>query len=279
MRRLVVVVMVALIVTGVTACGGDEPSAQRAPDMPETTTTTGFGPLGTDAKGVPTTVKRGELQTPTTEAGRPRRPGVPLPGRYMYSTGPDEDDLKALDLVENPEENGEIAQMETWTDMSTMVRRVVYWRPEIKILDREQHAVPDQRGDVEAGPLCDFAPDLPHLKLPVAVGVSWSGKATCQQDERVKERSVTAKVTATDTITVQGEAVPVFVIERTVHDVTPTELGPAERKTIATEFYSVPHGLVVRSRATVEQLFAGKSSTTTANLDIHSVHPSPFPTS
>jgi len=286
-RRAAALGLSAALVLGVAGCGGDKKgpgagSGSASGEGGSTSTSTTFPALGgLDANGVPTTIaegsgsgKPGSGSTPTT--GRQRRPGVPAPGRYMYRTGSGDRDVKALDVHEYPErEGGEIPHLETWVEPAHMTRSVVFWRPGERVLDREQEAQPNEQGELAPSAPCDFDPDLQELKFPLTVGQSWSSASSCQSGDRKKERSISAKVTATDTLTVGGEQVPVVVIERVVKEVVPLEIGPYTATSTITEFFSPVLGLLVRSTSTMEQDVAGKKGTRQFRMDLQSTRPSP----
>ncbi|MDQ1446048.1 MAG: hypothetical protein QOI20_2512 [Acidimicrobiaceae bacterium] len=296
MRVAAVVLCAAMAAGTLGGCGGGGGAAgKKGADGggPSSSTSAGsagsstsaLGRSGTDKNGVPTTVKAGSKgpgaskgsTTPTT--GRQRRPGVPAPGRYLYSTGTSDSAVKALDVYEDAGQSGDdVVQLETWTQKSSIERGVVTWRKDAKIVDREQRATPDERGQPQAGPLCDWEPDVLDTRMTTEVGVSWTAKATCAQGDGVtKDRTLTAKVTSTDTVVVEGEQVPVVVIERTVVDVTHLKIGPLESRTTSTDWFSPGLALLVRSTGTVEQKVAASNSNNAFRMDIKSVHPSPPP--
>jgi hypothetical protein len=275
----------AVVVLLAGACGGGGGAKSSAPSTTGPSTSApaggGLGPTGTDAAGVPTTVKPGtppKPGAPTTAAPRQRRPGVPAPGRYMYSTGTTQNAVRAFDVHEDAGQTGnDIVHLFTWIDRDSAERSVVTWRPDSRVLDREQKATPDEQGDLNAGPVCDWEPDVVELRLPLAVGQSWSNTVSCVMDGTKRERTTTAKVTATDTLTVEGEQVPVMVIERVVTDVQRLAIGPFTTKTTTTESYSPHYGIIVKATGTIEQTVAVKTSSSTFQMDLKSVRPTPTP--
>ncbi|HEV7887150.1 MAG TPA: hypothetical protein VGO92_06290 [Acidimicrobiales bacterium] len=279
---------VLVLAAGLAACGGGKGSTGRS-GAEAKTTTTGPAALGAggDQNGVPTTLKPGATASggtakpgkTTATTGRQRRPGVPAPGRYLYATGPKNEDVRALDFYEGEGQTGnDVIQLETWTDKSTIIRSVDIFRLDAKIVDYEQKATPDQNGQPHPGPLCDWAPDIMDVRLPLTVGQTWSTKTSCPQGgDPPRERTVEAKATSTDTVTVAGEALPVVVIERKVVDVQRLPIGPFTTTTTTTEFYSPNLALVLRVTGTVEQKIVAKATTTAFRMDIKSVHPSPLP--
>lgn len=282
--RLRVAALVLALASVSSSCGGGgsdgggqgrDGGAGGAASSSTSSTEPGVG--GLDANGVPTTAAPGSGGHTTATTGRQRRPGVPAAGRYLYRTGSGERDVKALDVYEYPERpGGEVPQLESWVEPSHMIRSLVFWRPDVKVLDREQDAQPDERGQVAPGRPCDYEPDVTEFQFPLSVGRSWSSKSTCQTGDRTKERTASAKVTSTDTVTVEGHAVPVVVIERTVVDIVTLEVGPATKRVISTDFFSAELGLLVRSTGSIEQDVAGQRSNRTFRLDLTSTRPSPL---
>lgn len=218
---------------------GGEPAAGEAPGAPE-------GP-GDQAPGAPAGPATGG-DSPANSAGKdlsalPERPAPTQPGTYTYRTkmdgqasfgtfttqlkGDDENDT-TIERIPGPagEVRDRVKQETSGSSsgfsFSGQSNRERAWRDDGLYTTAEAGSGGSQGEGGEGGQdfemSCDWEPDMKELGFPLRRGAEWKWDSTCESksdDFDMKQRNQgNARVTGTQTATVGGREVAVFVIQR-----------------------------------------------------------------
>lgn len=221
---------------------------------------------GTDASGA--AVSKGSSPSASTGSGKaiavaakraPRPFGAPEPGKYRYK--------------QNFKHENESSSSETtfvYEDKSSTSAELIQTVTEGggRLIDTKwtsggQWTTRETLGKGEKSTVCDWEPDILDLQFPLKTGSQWSVDSTCTFQAKdtvvVRHRTGTVKVLGNARVTIAGEEVEAFVIQRNMTETVIYGAVTSTTEVNSKEMFSVKYGLKVQAETHVKGSAAGNT--------------------